>query len=78
MCVHVWNAAGQGQSVCRHEVGVIPLQVPWVAVRLDSTDALLSYSPALHLSLGDPDGFTGGPAQALDLRMPEISERKSK
>lgn len=57
----------------------VTLQVPWVAVRLDSEQMLaFLIPPALHLSLGDPEVFTGGPAQALDLRLPEVSERKSK
>lgn len=50
--------------------GVTPLQVPWVAETRLRTDALLSLSPALHLSVGSPEvSKVGGPSQALDVRM---------
>lgn len=57
--------------------GVIPLQVLWVAVRLDSEQMpCFPYSLALHLSRSSPEVFkVGGSTQALDLRMPKFPER---
>ena len=60
--------------------GVTPLQVLWVAARLDSEQMpCFPYPPALHLSLGSPEvSKVGGSAQAAELRVAEIPERKPK
>lgn len=82
VCVHARTCGTQqdrGSQSAGTRWGVTPLQVPWVAETRLRTDASLSLPPALHLSVGSPEvSKVGGPAQALDLRMPEVLERKPK
>lgn len=66
--VCTWDAAGRGSLSAGTRWGVIPLQVLWVAVRLDAEQMpCFPYSLALHLSRGSPEVFkVGGSIQTLD------------